>query len=219
MTYIKGKEYYFELGVSDIHGNFATGLVIYYNIYRSADNYLLDNGVMVEISSRGIYQFYYTFDTLGQYRIEYITPIRYPNTIETIDIVEEFADSATILDIKGTVDNIKIDTTSIIGTLSTMVSDIWSYITRTLTSGGGGGGLTPELEDMIKRIAGLTQENYRITNQTYDKNNNLIGGLISLYPSATDLENDTNVFATYQMSAVFNLKSNRMTDYKVKRLS
>jgi hypothetical protein len=81
------------------------------------------------------------------------------------------------------------------------------------------GGLSPELEDIIRRTIGLTQENYRVTNQTYDKNNNLSGGLISIYPSALDLENNSNVMATYQMSAVFNLKTNHLTDYKVKRLS
>lgn len=74
------------------------------------------------------------------------------------------------------------------------------------------------IKDLIERILGLSQENYRIFNQQYDRNNNLISGLIKLYSSADDCENDNNPFAQYQMLATFN-RRNQLTGYKVKKVS
>ena len=74
-------------------------------------------------------------------------------------------------------------------------------------------------EDLLKRILGLCQENYRILNPLFDKNHNLIGGIIKIYPSATDLESDTNAIATYSIESGFNLTTNLMQYYKVKRTS
>jgi len=79
------------------------------------------------------------------------------------------------------------------------------------------GGVSQEIEDMIKKILGLSQSNYRIINPEYDKAMNLIAGIIKTYPTATDLENDTNTIGEYSITAVFNRK-NQMTDYKVKEV-
>lgn len=68
----------------------------------------------------------------------------------------------------------------------------------------------------IKRVLGLSQENFRITNHVYDANNNLISGVITTYPSSTDLENSTNTLATYVISASYD-SSNRLLTYEVKR--
>lgn len=73
-----------------------------------------------------------------------------------------------------------------------------------------------DIDGQIKRLLGLSQENYRIFNQRYDRSNNLIEALIKLYPTADDCENDTNAFAEYEMTAVFDRK-NHLTGYKTKR--
>ena len=128
----------------------------------------------------------------------------------------------------------KID--SIITTLSTIVSDIWSFVTRTLT-GIGSSGIASEanattnttniiaeidanelkidainlditahrtaVEDKIKFILGLTQHNTQIKDTVFDSNGNMTSGVIKLYNNATDAENDTNSFKSYQMTATF----------------
>ena len=81
-----------------------------------------------------------------------------------------------------------------------------------------GGGITEQIKNMIKRTLGLSQENYRIFNQRYDKYTNLIASTIKIYPNASDCENDTNPIATYQMSAIWDNKR-RLTGYKTKRIS
>ena len=76
---------------------------------------------------------------------------------------------------------------------------------------------TASISDMsldIQRVLGLSQENYRVTGQTYDANDNLISGIITLYPSASDLNSNTNVSATYVISASYDT-SNRLIAYQV----
>ncbi len=73
------------------------------------------------------------------------------------------------------------------------------------------------VEDNITRILGLSQSNYRILNPTYDNKNNLLGGTIKIYPTATDVDNDTNAIESYQIQAEYNNKS-RMTGYKVTKI-
>lgn len=73
--------------------------------------------------------------------------------------------------------------------------------------------------NIIKRILGLSQENYRIFNPTYVTKNRqscMTAGTIKTYPTANDCENDTNALATYEVTATFN-KQAEMTSYKVKR--
>ena len=79
-------------------------------------------------------------------------------------------------------------------------------------------GISQELENIIKRVLGLSQENYRIFNTSYDARNNLLSGLIKIYSTASDVDTDTNPIAQYQINAVFNRK-NRMTSYKVKKIT
>lgn len=74
-----------------------------------------------------------------------------------------------------------------------------------------------DLETLIKRILGLSQENYRIFNPQFDRNNNMISGTIKIYSSANDVDTDTNSIAEYEINANFNLRTNLMTSYKVKK--
>lgn len=69
------------------------------------------------------------------------------------------------------------------------------------------------LETLIKRILGLTQENFRIFSPTYDGNNNLLSATIKIYPTASDCEADTNVLATYSQVATYT--GNNMSTYKI----
>jgi len=80
------------------------------------------------------------------------------------------------------------------------------------------GGISPETEELIKRVLGLSQENYRIFNPKYDRKNNLIYSIIKIYPTAADVDADTNAIAVYQMDASFNMKSNLMDKYQVKKI-
>jgi hypothetical protein len=73
------------------------------------------------------------------------------------------------------------------------------------------------IADEIKRILGLVQENYRVFDTEYDNRRNLVSGKIKIYPTATDVDSDTNEIAEYEISATYN-KLNHMTGYKVKKI-
>lgn len=71
-----------------------------------------------------------------------------------------------------------------------------------------------EVKASAARILGLSQENIRITGQTYDANNNLTNSTISLYGSAADVGTETNPIAVYQLVASYDT-NNRLTDYRI----
>jgi hypothetical protein len=159
--------------------------------------------------------------------------------------------------------DIKIDTNSIVSTLSTLVISIWNYSTRTLTSFGTliidiwnysirtitSGGITaaeiwayitrtltlgtkdseinaikaktdnlpvdPASETLVKRILGLSQENYRLSDVVYT--NGLISSTtIKIYPTSVDCENNTNPLAIYNVTASYDLDG-KLLNYKVKK--
>lgn len=74
------------------------------------------------------------------------------------------------------------------------------------------------LWDDMGRIIGLCQENYRIFDEEYDPNLNLISCTIKIYANASDVDTDTNPIAIYEQSSTFDSKK-RLTSYKVKRVS
>ena len=69
------------------------------------------------------------------------------------------------------------------------------------------------LETLIKRILGLTQENFRIFNPTYDGNDNLLSATIKIYLTKADCDADTNAIATYSQIATYS--GNNMSTYKI----
>jgi len=71
--------------------------------------------------------------------------------------------------------------------------------------------------DLIKRVAGLCQENYRVINPVYDVRGNMTSGTIKIYPSAADVSANTNAIATYAIAATYNVQ-NRTTDYQVSKV-
>ena len=83
--------------------------------------------------------------------------------------------------------------------------------------------LGDDLLVLIRRILGLSQENYRIFSPTYTTNNRfkqscMTSGIIKTYLTAADCEADTNQIATYEVTATYDNNAN-MTSYKVKRTS
>jgi len=67
---------------------------------------------------------------------------------------------------------------------------------------------------LVTRALGLAQENYRLFNLAYDAEKNLTSGIIKIYSSAADCNNDVNPTATYQITATYD-GDNKMTSYKV----
>ena len=70
------------------------------------------------------------------------------------------------------------------------------------------------VETKIIKILGLTQSNFRFTDQVYDSNGSMTSGTITLYPTASDTTNQTNAITSYSIVAVFSA-SDLLTDYKV----
>lgn len=66
----------------------------------------------------------------------------------------------------------------------------------------------------IAKILGLSQSNYRLTDQVYNPDGCLVMAKISIYPTQVDTENQTNPIAEYEIEAVYNL-AGQLIDYKV----
>ena len=163
-----------ELVVTDLIGNYVSGLIINYEVIKCSDDSVVYSGTMDEIDS--VYTKEITLTIVGEYRVKYTTPEGYENGFENI-IVDDY-------------DNYK---------------------------GSGGGGLTVEQDAILRRICGLSQENYKIFNPVYTTKNNqpcMTSAIIRIYPTATDCNSDTNKIAEYSIEATFDTQA-RMTGYKV----
>ncbi len=57
---------------------------------------------------------------------------------------------------------------------------------------------------LIKRILGLTQENFHIDNNMYDSSQRLMSSRIRLYNDSLSIGSDLNILATYNISIVYN---------------
>ena len=66
----------------------------------------------------------------------------------------------------------------------------------------------------VCKILGLSQSNYRLTEQIYDFNGCLLSAKISIYNTSDDTCNETSPIANYQMTAIYN-NDNLLIDYKV----
>jgi hypothetical protein len=75
------------------------------------------------------------------------------------------------------------------------------------------------IDDLIRRILGLSQENYRLFNTTYDlTGEKLTGCTIKTYGSKADCDNDISPIATYTMTAEYGMNF-QLSSYKVVRTS
>ena len=64
------------------------------------------------------------------------------------------------------------------------------------------------------KVLGLSQSNYRLTDQVYDSNGCLTSATISIYTNATDTDNETSPIAQYSIIASYNAEL-QLIDYKV----
>lgn len=68
--------------------------------------------------------------------------------------------------------------------------------------------------DKVDRLLGLSKENYRITDQQYDENNNLEQAKVSIYDSKADTVNMVNPVAEYTIKAFYDTEG-RLNDYRM----
>lgn len=74
-----------------------------------------------------------------------------------------------------------------------------------------------ELKTLIKRVLGLSQENYRLFNPEFDNLTNMTSGIVKTYPTALDVDNDTNALATYEVTAEYD--NTKLLDYRMKKIA
>jgi hypothetical protein len=75
-------------------------------------------------------------------------------------------------------------------------------------------GILNEINERTVKILGLSQSNFKITEQVYDSMNRITASKIQTFHSKADLEAETNPIATYEMSCTYNAQ-NQLTSYKV----
>ena len=105
--------------------------------------------------------------------------------------------------VAGTVSLIYNDTTNLLLDTTDLLVDVDTIITK-----------IDAQSILLNQIAGLTQKNYRIFNQTYNTEGCLTQATIKTYPTALDATNNTNEDYTYEMTASYDVDS-RLIDYKV----
>jgi hypothetical protein len=75
------------------------------------------------------------------------------------------------------------------------------------------------VDALVRRILGLSQENYRLFDTVYDgTGTKLIGCVIRIYGSKEDCDSDVNPIATYSMEAQYGMDF-QLSNYKVVRES
>ena len=131
----------FERTLTDNQGDFVTGQTITFEVRNSATDALITSGTMTEQNE--VYKFSFTFTSLIEARIKFVTPNKFPNDLESVRVVDAPATEDNATTNKNSIitevdaNETKID--AIITTLSTLISDIWSFVTRTLTGIGTSG--------------------------------------------------------------------------------
>jgi hypothetical protein len=121
-------------------------------------------------------------------------PTPYDNINSTI--LSKNSDSPGIYDVNSSLQNINTTLTGI----SNSLSDIDNSIL--------------DLNLDMKHVLGLVQSNYRLTNHVYDADGRLTSTKINIFYNASDCSNNINPFATYNMTALYDIDGLLM-DYKV----
>ena len=70
------------------------------------------------------------------------------------------------------------------------------------------------LATKLIKVLGLSQSNYRLTDQVYDTEGSLTSAKISIYNNASDTNSQTNSIAEYTINATYNINQ-ELIDYKV----
>ena len=77
--------------------------------------------------------------------------------------------------------------------------------------------ISASIASELSIIAGLVQRNQRITNLTYDANDNLLTSILSIYTSASDANSETSPIKQFQLNAVYNIDGT-LSDYLMREL-
>jgi hypothetical protein len=168
----------------------ATGLTPRINIWRDSGVLLINSALMTEIAG-------------GFYKYDFTT---YDDSLNYVFR----ADGGTILLNEDRYAFGSNEAGQVTSGISLIPDRVWDESTA-------GHNLTNSFAELVKRISGLCQDNYAVLNPTHDKFNNLTSGIIRIYPTAADVDNDTNAIASFQINAAYNSKG-QLTSYKVKRL-
>lgn len=72
------------------------------------------------------------------------------------------------------------------------------------------------LTEMMKRILGLTQENFFIDQTNYDQEGNLVSSRIRIYENSVNVGTNNGIIATYQAEAGYN--NGLLQAYRVRKL-
>lgn len=182
----------FERTLTDNQGDFVTGQTITFEVRNSATDALITSGTMIEQNE--VYKFSFTFTSLLEARVKFITPNKFPNDLESVRVV----------DAPATEDNATTNTANIIAEIDANELDL-EVVNDNITAHRN------EVENKIKFILGLTQHNTQIKDTVYDVRGNLTSATIKLYNNATDAINDTNTIKTYSMVATFNAEDQLLT--------
>lgn len=215
MILFKDTDYKLDIGVIDRRGDFVTGLTVTYNVRKSSDNSLIASETATEVGSSGIYQTSsLSFSVVDKYRIEYTTPSKYDNVVEEILVIQDIADQVwdeALVDHQGagSTGEALANASSGGASPSVIAQAVWDELTY------GSGSST--FGEVLKRIAGLCQENFRIIDPVYSKGD-LVAGLIKIYENANDVDTDTNPIGTYQVESTYNARR-EATGYKVKKIA
>lgn len=224
MNVLKDINNYYEITVVDQVGDFVSGLTINYEIKKSLDNSLIISGTTNEIQS--VYYFDYTFTETGNFRLKYITPENYDNGFEQIIVTEDFISNINVINsgitniesgitnIDNNIINIDSGITNINDDIISINSGITNINTNIISINTNISEHRIETENRIKYILGLSQQNFKIIDQVYNPDNLLLTSTIIIYPTSTDLINNTNILKTYSMSATYDVDG-KITSYQV----
>lgn len=127
----------FERTLTDNQGDYVTGQTITFEVRNSTTDALITSGTMTEQNE--VYKFSYTFTSLIEARVKFITPNKFPNDLESVRVIEAPADSTDVINIITEINENETKIDTIITTLSTILTDIWNFATRTLTGIGSSG--------------------------------------------------------------------------------
>ena len=93
---------------------------------------------------------------------------------------------------------------------------VWDEDLSGHTTAGTAGAMFTNVEATAVRILGLSQENFRFFNHVYDGDGNLTSANIRIYPTSTDVENNTNHTDAYRVLASYT--DGKLTDYQVLKI-
>jgi len=113
----------------------------------------------------------------------------------------------------------KLNTASSGGVDYGALSDaVWNESMTEHTTNNTAGAMMTSTNSMALNILGLTQHNFRMTDQAYNTKGNMTASKISIYNTAEDTNNEENSITTYQVNVVYDTDEVSVTDYKVVEL-